>query len=117
MMKIIYFTGLLFLIGISLYIITIPIHEAVHWVLLTIEPEAKPLEYHIYDYKCLSEGHLGLVTWAGKQKLFNDFTHELLANIIQFSTMFIIAYMLMPHIIKFAIKREWLNLKTMEADR
>jgi len=113
-MKIIRITGLLFLIGISLYIITVPIHEAVHYILLVIEPEARPLEYHALDYESFSEGRLGFVTWAGNEKLFNDFTHELLAWIVQYTIMFTIACTVMPHLIRVMIRKEWLCLEKID---
>ena len=45
-----------FLLSLLIIILTTPLHEACHWVLSDIDPYIDPVEFHIFDEKCLQNG-------------------------------------------------------------
>ena len=81
-----------------------PVHEAVHWVLFSIEPDAEPLEYHVFDYDSLAKGYLGYVSWDGKMRIFNSFSQELIANTIQLLVAIPISYLITMFLLKRVVK-------------
>ena len=81
-----------------------PVHEAVHWVLFSIEPDAEPLEYHVFDYNSFKRGYLGYVSWDGKMRIFNSFSQELIANTIQLLVAIPISYLITMFLLKRVVK-------------
>lgn len=69
-----------------LLIITIPLHECVHIVILLAEPWAEPTEYHLFDADGLQYDALGYVEYEiveeGRPEWFDIF-HEVAAYGIQ----------------------------------
>lgn len=37
-------------------IATIPLHEAIHWIISDIDPYSEPVEFHLFDFKSSDNG-------------------------------------------------------------
>lgn len=84
-------------------IVTIPLHEAAHWIMSDIDPYSEPVEFHLFDDKSFQHGGnilssaLGSVTvketYPGSFKdrpSWMDFIQELICIFIQILITFII---------------------------
>lgn len=78
------------LLIILIFIVTVPLHEAVHYAIATIEPQVTPSEIHLFDSESLKQGYLGFVVITENYPgAFNDrlpfmsVIHELLAYLSQ----------------------------------
>ena len=48
--------SIFFLISLGVLIVTVPLHETLHWVMSEIDPYVEPVEIHFFDEKSLSYG-------------------------------------------------------------
>ena len=54
-----------FLLSCVVITLTIPIHEAAHWVMSEIDPYSEPVEFHLFDDKSFQNGEHILVSALG----------------------------------------------------
>ncbi len=114
-----------FILSLSIIILTTPLHEACHWVLSDIDPYIEPVEFHIFNEKCLQNGENILSSALGyvviKEKYpgaFNvrpeyfDFLQEFICCFIQI----ILTCIIVSKILKIIFKKPkdaLINLKIM----
>jgi hypothetical protein len=105
---------LLCLLLCSLFIfLTIPIHEAAHWVMSEIDPYSKPVEYHIFDFESSNKKDNLLFLQFGfviiKETYPGSFIDrpiwiDLVEELICFSIQILITYLIVIKILKSIFK-------------
>lgn len=89
-------TLVIIFVSIALLVITTPIHEGLHWIMSDIDPNIKPISYHVFDAESLNSGCLGFVRVAEKRQGAFDNGYEytyLLQEIICISTQLLIIFL------------------------
>jgi hypothetical protein len=108
-----------FILSLSIIILTTPLHEACHWVLSDIDPYIEPVEFHIFDKKCLQNGENILSSALGyiviKEKYpgaFNDRPpwSDLLQELICIFIQLLLTCFIVSKILKLVIDNN-LNIK------
>jgi hypothetical protein len=54
-----------FLLSCVVIIVTIPLHEAAHWIMSDIDPYSEPVEFHLFDFKSPDNGQHILLSALG----------------------------------------------------
>ena len=82
------------LLMVGLYVITTPIHEAIHWVIDDIDPAMTPVEMHLFDSYALSRGWYGCVgsRETGGAPMMDATTNESITYGLQLTLCFTITY-------------------------
>jgi hypothetical protein len=110
-----------FFLSCTIMIVTIPLHEAAHWVMSDIDPYIEPVEFHIFDSKSSNHNEnimfsaLGYVVikekypGAFKDRLsWIDSFQEVICILIQI----LLTYIIVTKTLKFLIEKKRYLLKT-----
>ena len=88
-----------FVVGL-LTVLTIPLHEGLHWVMCGIDPNIMPVKPHFFDNYAYKWGTIACVEvkYFGRPVFFNHFVQEVICFSIQFLVMFLVGcYLMVKH--------------------